>query len=158
MRVINALTDKLLRVFVGLCLGVLVVVTFGQVVGRYFLGISFGWAEELCVVIFCWMVWPTACLLLLANQHLSMTVVVSRMSVRVRRVTRGATHLATAVFLAMVIYSGLGAMDAMADISFISLPGPLNLKFSSVPVGGALMLYYLLRIMLAKGGGEHGGG
>ena len=97
-----------------------------------------------------------ACLLLLQGRHLSMTVFVSRFPPRARFILDRTADLIGAAFLITVIYAGLGAMDAMNGIAFTAMAGPVNLKFASVPVGAALMVYYLFRIMWAKRDG-HGG-
>jgi len=151
---INAFVDRCLEVFVGLNLGLLVFITFGQVVGRYVFGHSFGWAEELCTLIFCWTVWPTACLLLRSGRHLNVTLLLNRFSGPTRRQVNLGLRIIILALLGLLIYGGFGAMEAMADISFVTMPLPNNVKFVSVPVGAGLMAYYLIRLLVEdwKGG------
>ena len=157
MQRINRIIDRCLKVFVGLSLGLLVTITFAQVFGRYVLGYSFGWAEELCVLIFCWAVWPTACLLLKDNRHLHVSLIMDRLPASSRLRIGRAISIVLLVFLCLVVYAGWEAMDAMADISFVALPLPINVKFLSVPVGAAFMVFYLLRPMLDRSEGKpHG--
>ena len=85
MRRIHGLMDRILKVFLSLALGTLVVVTFLQVISRYAAGRSYAWAEDLCVLIFCWSVWTTACLLIKDQRHLRLTVLVDRLGPRSRR-------------------------------------------------------------------------
>jgi TRAP-type C4-dicarboxylate transport system permease small subunit len=154
---INWAIDLCLKFFVGLSLGLLVTITFAQVFGRYVLGYSFGWAEELCVLIFCWAVWPTACLLLRDCRHLHVSLIINRFSDRSRLLIGRVLAIVLLVFMCLVVYAGWGAMDAMAGISFVDLPLPINVKFSSVPLGAALMAYYMVRDMLDRSEGKKRG-
>jgi len=144
-------------VFVGLSLAVLVVLTFGQVVGRYVFGSSYGWVEELSVLILCWTAWTSACLLLKDNRHLRVGVFVDRLPEQYHRLVRLLMGVVVFVFLVIVLYASKGTIEAMADITFMSLPLPLNMKFYSVPGGAALLAYYLIRTLLSEfRGAKHG--
>ena len=147
MAKINTIIDHCVEVFVGLCLGVLVFITFVQVIGRYLFGYSFGWVEDLCVILLCWTVWPTACLVLRDNRHLQVTFIIDRFPWLYRRVVTFALRTLTLVFLSLIIYGGLEVLDAMAGFHYITMPLPSNVKYVSVPVGAALMAYYLIRVM-----------
>ena len=146
----HKIVDRCLQVFVGLSLAVLVVLTFGQVVGRYVFGSSYGWVEELSILILCWTAWTSACLLLKDNRHLRVGVVVDRLPEKWRRLVRLLMGVVVFVFLLIVIYASKGTIEAMADITFISLPLPLNMKFYSVPGGAALLAYYLIRALFSE--------
>ena len=136
--------------FVGLSLAVLVFLTFVQVVGRYVFGQSYGWIEELSIVILCWAAWATACLLLRDNRHLMVNVMVDRLPEKYRRLVRLLMGIVVFFFLLIVIYASKGTIEAMAGITFISFPLPINIKFFSVPVGAALLAYYLIRGLFSE--------
>lgn len=139
-----------MQVFIGLNLAVLVFFTFGQVVGRYVFGRSYGWVEELSVLILCWTAWTTACLLLKDNRHLRVGIVVDRLPEKYRRLVRLSMGLVVFVFLIIILYASKGTIEAMADIQFISLPIPINMKFYSVPGGAALLAYYVIRALFSE--------
>jgi TRAP-type C4-dicarboxylate transport system permease small subunit len=144
------IVDRCLQVFVGLSLAVLVFLTFGQVVGRYIFGQSYGWVEEVSIVILCWSAWAAACLLLKDNRHLSVNLVIDRLPVKYRRLVRLFTGVVVFIFLMIIIYASKGTLEAMSGISFISFPLPINIKFFSVPVGAALLAYYLIRCLFSE--------
>ena len=146
----HKIVDRCLKVFVGLSLALLVVLTFGQVVGRYVFGRSYGWVEELSVLILCWTAWTSACLLLKDNRHLRVGIVVDRLPEKYRRLVRLSMGVVVFVFLVMVLYASKGTIEAMADITFISLPLPINMKFYSVPGGAALLAYYVIRALFSE--------
>ena len=136
--------------FIGLSLAVLVILTFGQVIGRYVFGRSYGWVEELSVLILCWTAWTTACLLIKDNRHLRVGIVVDRLPKKYRRFVRLSMGVVVFVFLVIVLYASKGTIEAMADIQFISLPIPINMKFYSVPGGAALLAYYVIRALFSE--------
>ena len=154
---IHKIIDRCLEVFVGLNLGVLVGLTFGQVVGRYVFSRTYGWVEDLSVIIMCWTAWTSACLLLKDNRHLRVDVVVDRLSEKYRRLVRISTGVVVVVFLIIVIYASKGTIEAMAGIKFISLHLPVNLKYFSVPVGASLLAYYMIRVLFSEFGGAQRG-
>lgn len=146
----HKIVDRCLKVFVGLSLALLVVLTFGQVVGRYVFGRSYGWVEELSVLILCWTAWTSACLLLKDNRHLRVDIVIDRLPEKYRRLVRLSMGVVVFIFLVMVLYASKGTIEAMADITFISLPLPINMKFYSVPGGAALLAYYVIRALFSE--------
>jgi TRAP-type C4-dicarboxylate transport system permease small subunit len=146
----NRVLDGLVRAFLGFCLAALVVISFGQVVGRYFFGTSFSWAEDLCVIIFAWTIWTSACLLIRDDRHLKLTLVINRLNRTGRLWLARAIDLITAVFLILVVKAGLGSTEAMAGMEFTALPLPLNVKFGTVPIGAGLLCYYVLRRLVDK--------
>jgi len=147
---VNRFLDGLVRAFLGLCVTALVVISFGQVVGRYFFGTSFSWAEDLCVVIFAWTIWTSACLLIRDDRHLKLTLFINKLPRSRRLWLARLIDLSTAVFLVLVIKAGLGSTEAMAGMEFTTLPLPLNFKFGTVPIGAGLLCYYVLRRLLDK--------
>lgn len=150
MNRVHQIVDRCVQGFIGLSLAVLVFFTFGQVVGRYVFGRSYGWVEELSVLILCWTAWTSACLLIKDNRHLRVGIVVDRLPEKCRRLVRLSMGVVVFVFLVIVLYASKGTIEAMADITFISLPLPLNMKFYSVPVGAALLAYYVIRAFFSE--------
>ena len=144
---VNSIIDRLVEVFVGLCLGGMVLISSIQVTSRYLFGYSFGWAEDLSIILFCWTVWPTACLVLKQKKHLQVTVIMDKINWRQRRLITIILQILTLIFLGVIIYGGLEAMEAMEGFHYITMPLPQNVKYSSVPLGAALMLYYLARVI-----------
>lgn len=155
----NKIIDRILEVFAGLSIATLVVFTFVQVVGRYVFGRSWGWIEEVSIVLLCYTAWVTACLLFRDGRHLMVTVVVSRFSLPLQRWLRFLMAGIVVIFLLFIIYASKGTIEAMEDIRFISFDLPINIKFYSVPIGAALLAYYQTRNLWIeireKGHGDH---
>jgi len=84
-------------------------------------------------------------------------VVVDRLPGKYRRLVRLSMVVVVFFFLLIVIYASKGTIEAMAGITFISFPLPINIKFYSVPVGAALLAYYVIRSLFSEfRGAQHG--
>ncbi len=145
LNLVHRIIDRCLQAFAGLSLALLVVLTFVQVLGRYFFGRSYAWVEELSVLILCWVAWTTACLVLRDNRHLKMTFILDKIPVKWRRLVTLSMGVIILIFLGIVVYTSKGTIEAMSGISFVALPLPLNAKYLAVPVGAVLLAYYVIR-------------
>jgi TRAP-type C4-dicarboxylate transport system permease small subunit len=141
----NQILDRILEIFAGLSIATLVAFTFVQVVGRYVFGRSWGWIEEVSIVLLCYTAWVTACLLLKGGRHLMVTVIVDRLSVSYQKWIGRIMGGVVVIFLLFIIYASKGTIEAMEGIRFISFDLPINIKFYSVPIGAVLLAYYQIR-------------
>jgi TRAP-type C4-dicarboxylate transport system permease small subunit len=91
MLVIERLVEKLM----SLALGLIVLLVFSNVVGRYALGTSFAGAEELSRLLFVWMVFLGAILTLRRRAHLGVELVQARLPRWARKTCSVLTHLLT---------------------------------------------------------------
>ena len=91
MLVVEHLVEKLM----ALALGLIVLLVFSNVVGRYALGTSFAGAEELSRLLFVWLVFLGAILTLRRRAHLGVELVQARLPRKARRVCAVITHLLT---------------------------------------------------------------
>ena len=137
--------DEFLQGFAFLSISTLVIFTFVQVVGRYFFSRSWGWIEEVSVVILCYTAWVTACLLIKDNRHLKVTVLIQKFPTRYRHRLHLIMTAFIFVFLIIVVYASKGTIESMEGITFMSFDLPLNIKFYSVPIGAGLLAYYQIR-------------
>ncbi len=100
MLVVERLVEKLM----ALALGLIVLLVFSNVVGRYALGTSFAGAEELSRLLFVWLVFLGAILTLRRRAHLGVELVQARLPRAARKVCAVITHLLTlyALYLFLV--------------------------------------------------------
>ena len=99
---------KMLKIIVGLCLLVMVVLVFGNVVLRYGFNSGITVSEELSRWAFVWLTFIGAAVALRENAHLGMETVVSRLPVLGRKVCFIASHL---IMLVCVVTFLFGAWD-----------------------------------------------
>jgi len=91
MLVVEHLVEKLM----ALALGLIVLLVFSNVVGRYALGTSFAGAEELSRLLFVWLVFLGAILTLRRRAHLGVELVQARLPRWARKICAVITHLLT---------------------------------------------------------------
>lgn len=109
MPVFDRLLDRLCRLFshaMVVCLGLMVIMVFGNVVLRYGFNSGITISEELSRWLFVWMTFLGTVVGLRSHAHLGTDSLVSRLPVIGKKVCLGATHL---IMLAMCWLMGSGA-------------------------------------------------
>ena len=86
------LLEHLVEKLMALAMGLIVLLVFSNVVGRYALGTSFAGAEELSRLLFVWLVFLGAILTLRRRAHLGVELVQARLPRGARRVCALITH------------------------------------------------------------------
>lgn len=104
MTVNMLLVERLVEKLMALALGLIVLLVFSNVIGRYALGTSFAGAEELSRLLFVWLVFLGAILTLRRRAHLGVELVQARLPRWARKSCAVATHLLTlyALYLFLV--------------------------------------------------------
>lgn len=142
----------------------IVSVTFWQVISRYVIGTSLDWSEELARYLFVWLASLGAAYGFKTKSHFALRFAVDRLSPKGQKFVSAGVALAMAVFLVIFTWK---AVEYTVEVSGQIGPGTKLSKAwpaSSAAVGGALMLYYMLRswfddfraIGLAASGDEEG--
>lgn len=89
------LVERLVEKLMALALGLIVLLVFSNVVGRYALGTSFAGAEELSRLLFVWLVFLGAILTLRRRAHLGVELVQARLPRWARKICAVITHVLT---------------------------------------------------------------
>jgi TRAP-type C4-dicarboxylate transport system permease small subunit len=87
--------EGVVETLMAIALGLIVLLVFSNVVGRYALGASFAGAEELSRLLFVWLVFLGAVLTLRRRAHLGVELVQARLPIWARRSCAIVTHLLT---------------------------------------------------------------
>lgn len=124
----------------------LVVITFAQVVSRYVLHISLSWSEEVARFILMWLVMLGAAYGFKTKSHFAVALVVNCFGERLRRIISLLVTLVIASFMVLFVVLDLqliffAMIDQIAPATQISMAVP----YASGPVGGILMIYYILQ-------------
>jgi len=135
---------------VGGCLvAVEVVLLFAGVVGRYAFNHPLVWTDEVAGMLFLWLVSLGAVIALRRTEHMRMTVVVSRLGPRARRLA-DCLGAALVVLVALVlIVPGLGYARQQAAVLTPALQLPASWETYGQLAALALLLYVALRQLLA---------
>ncbi|MGI6132279.1 MAG: TRAP transporter small permease [Bacillota bacterium] len=123
--------------------GIIVVVTFGQVVCRYVFNAPLFWAEEVARYSFIWMSFLAAAVAVGQDAHTNISFALNALPARVRRVVVTLNYSLGAIFFAVVGYNGVRiAVNVASDRS----PGiglPMNYVYLSLPVASVFAILYL---------------
>ena len=133
-----------------------VVVTFSQVVTRYFLHVSLSWSEEVARFLFVWIATLGAAYGFKTKAHFAIVFLVNRFSRRLQRLVGTLVVIAAAIFLIVFVLESLYliiaiTIDQRAPVTQMTMAVP----HSAAPVGGTLMLYYLIRNWWSEFRGSH---
>jgi C4-dicarboxylate transporter DctQ subunit len=146
LRVVNALTKALTVLFLSLTTVMVAV----EVVLRYGFGRSLYVTEELTRYLMVWVVFLACSLAVRDNAHISIEIVVNRLSGRARAAYKLVAQLFLLAFLAFLIAEGILALPYQLDQIIPTLEISIFWFYLAIPVGGALMALNLLPGMAAN--------
>lgn len=134
---------KFLQSVSAMLFGVVVIVTFSQVVCRYVFNAPLFWAEEVARYSFIWMSFLAAAVGVGQDAHTNISFVLNALSAKARRIVLTINYTLGAVFFAVVGYNGIRiAVNVASDRS----PGiglPMNYVYLSLPFASAFAILYL---------------
>jgi TRAP-type C4-dicarboxylate transport system permease small subunit len=120
-------------------------VLFGQVVFRYLLHMPLSWSEEVARFLLMWAGMLGAAYAFKTRAHFALGYLAQRVRPRWRKLFVIVNTLAMSGFLAVFVWSSL---ELVVDASTNIAPGsqlPMAVPYAAAPVGGLLILYYVLR-------------
>ncbi|MEM6848721.1 MAG: TRAP transporter small permease [Pseudomonadota bacterium] len=139
----SLLSNVLRRVLEAITIGILValaLVVVSAVTARYVFNSSFVWYDEVASVMLAWLTFYGAGLAALRRRHLGFPGLVLSLPLRARFVV---FLLGEAVVIASFVavgYAGWFILQIMGSDTLISLPIPLAVTQSVVPIGAALFV------------------
>ena len=125
-------------------MAVLAIVVFVAVITRYFLNFPLAWSEEVSRYSFIWVTFLGAVICLREGAHISVDLLVQRLSPARQRQVDIAGRVLTAVLLGVVLYSGIQVTQVTHAQASPALGLPMSGVYVAVPVGAALMLLELI--------------
>ena len=133
-----------------------VVVTFSQVVTRYFLHVSLSWSEEVARFLFVWIATLGAAYGFKTKSHFAIVFLVNRFSSRLQKLVGTLVVIVASIFLIVFVLESLYliltiTIDQRAPVTQMTMAVP----HSAAPVGGTLMLYYLIKNWWSNLRGAH---
>lgn len=138
------IADNLTKQFLWVAMLVITVVTFYQVVMRYVFKNTPPWAEEFVRFVFVWISFVGAAIGIKENIHIGIDVIVNLLPQKARLATTLIAQILVGAFASVLIYSGYGLTMSTAHQPSPALGISMSYVYAALPVGGALMLYYLV--------------
>lgn len=142
--ILQCLTEYVLFLMVA----AMVVIVFAQVIFRFVLYASLPWSEEAARYIMVWISMLGAAIGIRRKGHIGVEAVVALLPpVLKKAVTALTTLVASGFFLGMVVY-GVKVCRVVAAQESPAMEISMAIPYSSLVVGGALMLLYSLEELL----------
>ncbi|HEY3368177.1 MAG TPA: TRAP transporter small permease [Symbiobacteriaceae bacterium] len=153
MRYFHRLNDALERIaswIVSLFMGVICLVIFANVFGRYVLHSSPPWSEELARYMMVWISALGAAVALRRGAHVGLDIVVQRLPARTRLVAEVTALLFALALTGVIAFFGfkLAAFNMRQHSAAMRMP--MGVPYASVPTAGLLMVLVVLEQILTK--------
>jgi len=120
-------------------------VTFAQVLFRYIFRLSLAWSEELARYLFLWLASIAAAYAFKTKSHFAVRFLVDRLGKKSQNLIGTLVVFIVSGFLVIFIWKSVEYTIGMANQVSPSIQMSMAIPYSSVVVGGILMLYYVLR-------------
>ena len=135
--------------FLIISLAVMVLITFMQVVLRWFDAATV-WAEELSRYIMLYQVWIGASYAVREDAHIRITALIDKLTGKKRHVSETVVLTLWLIFAVWLTVEGVVLVKEIAIMGQVSsaMRIPMTIPYASVPVGGALMSIRLVQKMI----------
>ncbi len=120
-------------------------VTFTQVLFRYIFHLSLAWSEELARYLFLWLAALASAYAFKTRSHFALRFLVDRLGKNIQNLISSLVVFIVSGFLVIFIWKSLEFTISMSKRVAPSTQMSMAVPYSSAVVGGALMLYYVLR-------------
>ena len=145
MKVLKFIDEQFEKWFLIASLIVMVLVTFMQIVLRWFNAATV-WAEEFSRYVMLYQVWVGASYAVHEDAHIRITALIGKLSVGRRR---GMDLVVLTLWLTVEGCVLVGKIAAMGQVSS-AMRIPMTIPYASVPIGGALMTARLVQKIVER--------
>lgn len=119
-----------------------------QVASRYILNAPFSWTEEVCTILFVWLVFISASLALKKKSHFSVDILADKLPSRISAMVRFSAALMVFLFSVMLIIFGI----RFVMVGWHSITPAIEIRksftYAAVPIGGLLMIIRTVEAMI----------
>lgn len=134
---------RLILIFTAIMVAAIVIVTFGQVILRYFFNAPQTWAEEVGRYLFVWITLIGASVAVARDNHIRLDAIVNMLPKPTQRPLDIFRRLVELASFGLLLYSGIIVTMRNLTGSFYTLPGvPRWIFYVSAPLGAGLMLMF----------------
>lgn len=151
MKVLKFIDEQFEKWFLIVSLIVMVLVTFMQIVLRWFNAATV-WAEEFSRYVMLYQVWVGAAYAVHENAHIRITALIGKLSGGRRRGMDLVVLTLWLLFALWLTVEGcvlVGKIAAMGQVSS-AMRIPMTIPYASVPIGGALMTIRLVQKIVER--------
>ena len=123
----------------------LTVLLFANVVGRYALGRSFAWIEEVATIAFVWMIWFAMSAAVTRRKHLRIDFVLEMVSFKVKKIMLIISNVIFAAFDVYLLVVVMGIIQRLGNSQTPLLRLPQQAVYAIIPVGLVLSIVRIVQ-------------
>ena len=121
------------------------IAVFIQIIFRYLLHQPIYWSEEFPRFILIWLTFLGSAIAMKNRSHLSISLLTNRLSVKKRISVQFFANLLSFLFISILVWGGVIITILTMPNRTAALQMPTGLVYLAVPVGGIIMIIYLLK-------------
>lgn len=148
MKKLLNIIDKAEEILISIMMVIITVITFGNVVSRKFLHMSWAFTEEITVNLLVWIVFLGASVAAKYNAHLGLSILVDILPKRISKILSLISIIAVIIFLGILCYEGINTVKVQIGLKQMTpaLGWPQWLFSLSVPAGSFIILIRFIQI------------
>jgi len=136
---------KILNFIVVAMFSCMSIAVFIQIIFRYLLHQPIYWSEEFPRFILIWLTFLGSAIAMKNRSHLSISLLTNRLAVQKRMWVQFFANLLSLLFISIVVWGGIIITILTMPNRTAALQMPTGLVYLAVPVGGILIIIYLLK-------------
>ena len=148
MEKISAGLNRLSEYLLIVVLSALAVVVFMQVVFRYLIHLPLFWTEEFARYCLIWASLLGAGVAVKRNEHIAVTVFLTRFPKNVGRVMVLAARISVAAILAVMVWGGIKLVIVTSAQISPAMRIPMSVPYLALPIGSIVMLFHMLALIV----------
>ena len=121
------------------------VAVFIQIIFRYLLHQPIYWSEEIPRFFLIWLTFLGSAIAMKNRSHLSISLLTNRLAVQKRIWVQFFANLLSLLFISILVWGGIIITILTMPNRTAALQMPTGLVYLAVPVGGTIMIIYLLK-------------
>jgi len=141
--------EKGIDVLIGAAVGVMVLAISYQVFGRYVLGHTPSWSEELARYLMVWLTMLGSAAAMRSGGHIAVTTLTDALPPNARRVALVVRDVALVCTCGILAWWGLGFARLNATQESAGMEIPMSIPYAALPVGAVLIALLVLLARLA---------
>jgi len=140
------------EILVSIMMVIIISITFGNVISRKFLMLSWAFTEEITVNLLVWIVFLGASIAAKRQAHIGLTLLTDAFPQKIQKVVETIVILIVVVFFSIVFYQGVMSVIVQAELKQMTaaLGWPQWMFSLSVPVGSLLLIIRFVGVYLDR--------
>lgn len=142
--------DKIEEIAVVLCLSIMTVLTFSNVIARYVFSASFSFSEEITTYLFVLLSLLGTAIAAKRKAHLGLTIITDRVSEKKAKVLTIIGYILASVFTGAIVYYGILMVISQFTLGqkTAGMQWPEWIFGSFVPIGATFALFRFLQLLI----------